>query len=91
MQISGDGLKEKKFHKKIRISFILILFLGCQNNNSNEVQTNITDVPDKIDFNYHVRPILSDRCYKCHGPDEKTRKAGLRLDIEEIASRSAYE
>ena len=76
-------MKKKKFYNKIRISFILILFLGCQNNNSNEVQTNITDVPDKIDFNYHIRPILSDRCYKCHGPDEKVRKANLRLDTEQ--------
>ncbi|NBV53664.1 MAG: hypothetical protein EBR83_09155, partial [Verrucomicrobia bacterium] len=34
-----------------------------------------------VDFNRQVRPILSDRCYGCHGPDaNKGRKAGLRLD-----------
>src|SRR5688500_15006152 len=38
---------------------------------------------EPIDFNLQVRPILSDRCYKCHGPDEQTRKAKLRLDTEE--------
>jgi hypothetical protein len=44
-----------------------------------------TTVPDQVDFNFHVRPILSDRCFKCHGPDANKREAGLRLDIEEAA------
>lgn len=38
-----------------------------------------------VDFNYDVQPILSDRCYQCHGPDENSRRAGLRLDDEKIA------
>ena len=38
-------------------------------------------LPEKIDFNIHVKPILSDRCFLCHGPDNNTREAGLRLDI----------
>lgn len=42
-------------------------------------------LPDKVDFNYHVRPILSDRCYACHGPDANKREAGLRLDVEKEA------
>ena len=40
---------------------------------------------DRIDFNRQVRPILSDTCYKCHGPDAKERQAGLRLDQQEGA------
>ncbi len=39
----------------------------------------------KVDFNFQVRPILSDKCYNCHGPDSRNRKAGLRLDIKEGA------
>jgi hypothetical protein len=39
----------------------------------------------QVDFNFEIRPILSDKCFKCHGPDPRNRKAGLRLDIKEGA------
>ena len=37
---------------------------------------------DEVNFNFDVKPILSDKCYTCHGPDDKARKANLRLDME---------
>lgn len=38
-----------------------------------------------LEFNRHIRPILSEKCFFCHGPDKGNLKAGLRLDVEAIA------
>ena len=48
-------------------------------------------LPQKIDFNYHIKPILSDRCFVCHGPDQTNLKAGLRLDTPEGAFAALQE
>ena len=56
-----------------RIAFLLAILPG-------------TAIPAaEIDFNRDIRPILSNNCFKCHGPDENNREAGLRLDIREAA------
>jgi hypothetical protein len=42
-------------------------------------------LPDVVSYNYDIRPILSDKCFKCHGPDANHREAHLRLDIADSA------
>jgi hypothetical protein len=42
---------------------------------------------DKIDFNIQIKPLLSNRCFACHGPDEEKRKAKLRVDTRKGAMR----
>ena len=48
-------------------------------------------LPEHVDYNYHIKPLLSDRCYACHGPDDNARKAGLRLYTEAGAKKANLE
>ena len=70
---------------QIGILFLVLLVTSCSINLPEDVEMAYNELPETIDFNFHIKPILSDRCYACHGPDENTRKAGLRLDVEEVA------
>ncbi len=48
-------------------------------------ETPLVQANDDIQFNRDVRPILSENCFLCHGPDKNNRKAKLRLDVREVA------
>src|SRR5688572_22323223 len=43
------------------------------------------EAADELQFNRDIRPLLSENCYPCHGPDSNRRKAELRLDHRDLA------
>ncbi len=74
---------------KIRLIFVLacsgalaLAVAACFQKTS---PANRESIPDVVSYNFHIRPMLSDKCFACHGPDAKKREAGLRLDLAEAA------
>lgn len=76
---------------RLAVICVFIFFIGviislnaCRNSSAN-----IEDqMPDTVSYNFNIRPILSDKCYKCHGPDASKRQANLRLDKPESAFKA---
>ena len=67
-----------------RFVYILIAALlasACRPGLPEDVSAAMVQAPDELDYNRDVKPILSDKCFACHGPDQKKQKAGLRLDL----------
>ena len=67
------------------IAFAFIWLLIWSNNRAGASVDGFKALPKQISFNFHVKPILSDKCFTCHGPDAIKREAGLRFDIETSA------
>lgn len=74
----------KSFRSFIFTALTALLF-SCQSSLPEDVDLAYQDLPAQVDFNFHIKPILADRCYKCHGPDDDAREAELRLDLEKEA------
>ncbi len=64
---------------KSTLTLVVVLF----------VTTRTATAADRPSFNRDIRPILADACFQCHGADERQRKAGLRLDVQEVAFKPA--
>lgn len=67
---------------------LAMLIYGIQACNSTSDDSEEPDIPETVSYNFDIRPILSDKCFTCHGPDGNKREAGLRLDNEESAFRA---
>ncbi|MCH6198551.1 DUF1553 domain-containing protein [Aquiflexum sp. LQ15W] len=68
-------------------SFIFSL-ISCSPELPEDVQAAYEELPEALDFNIHVKPILSDKCFACHGPDLAAQKAGLSLHDPKMAFAS---
>src|SRR5712671_1142344 len=72
---SSRRLKEVLRHQGFDFSLLSILLISA----GQAAETN------QIRFNRDIRPLLSENCYACHGPDKNQRKAKLRLDVRDVA------
>ncbi|MFK7844149.1 MAG: DUF1553 domain-containing protein [Rhodothermales bacterium] len=70
---------------------LLLFCLNCSPAKPDAIVEAEKNLPEVVDYNYHIKPIISDRCYKCHGPDDNTREADLRFDVEEAAKAKLAE
>ena len=72
--------------KKILFLILIHIIFGCKEVKvPKEVTLAMDNINEEVDYNIHVKKILSDKCFSCHGNDAKKQKADLRLDIAEAA------
>lgn len=77
-------------HKRNLFILNIIILLGqvysCSDVELPElVQKAYKELPTEVDFNHDIKPILSDKCFMCHGPDKSKVKARLQLHLAELA------
>lgn len=62
---------------------MIFLFQRCNSDGGSAHE--LARLPDSVSYNFDIRPILSDKCLACHGPDANKRKSGLRMDDAQSA------
>lgn len=76
-------MNKRFFFSLLLLAIILYGIHACNYDTGSEKAEE--HIPEKISYNFDIRPILSDKCFACHGPDANKREAGLRLDNEKSA------
>ncbi|MFC4870290.1 DUF1553 domain-containing protein [Negadavirga shengliensis] len=76
--------------RSYRIYCLLLIYtlVSCHTKIPDEIKAVLDSLPEALDYNVHVKPILSDKCFSCHGPDAAARQASLRLDLPENAYKT---
>src|SRR5688572_5962107 len=85
LMLAGAGLRklimDRLLNYTLMSSFVLVVGLLQPGD--------IASGDDRVQFNRDIRPIVSDTCFVCHGPDKNSREAELRLDLREEALKPA--
>ena len=81
----------KRYGWIINLLLCALIFCGCDPELPDDVSQALTELPEHLDFNIDVKPILSDKCFSCHGPDKNKVKAGLQLHAAELAGKELSE
>ena len=74
-------------NKIINLVLLCIVFTSCKQKGEYAAIPS-KKIPEVVDYNFDVRPILSDKCFACHGPDVNKRAEDLRLDTPEGAFKA---
>ncbi|MEP6748914.1 MAG: DUF1549 domain-containing protein, partial [Bacteroidota bacterium] len=72
----------------LQLLFLLMaagFLVSCSPDLPKDVALAYRELPPTLDYNIHVKPVLADKCFSCHGPDKAKQKAGLRLDMDSSA------
>jgi len=82
-------MKKRIYYFLFLLVSVLYTVQSC--NYIDDTQSSEEQIPDQVSYNFDIRPILSDKCFACHGPDANKREADLRLDNEESAFKALKE
>ncbi|WP_233267367.1 DUF1553 domain-containing protein [Paraglaciecola sp. L3A3] len=84
----------KQFIQISKLTLCTLPFIGlmsCTDNSQADAESAKYNLPEVVDYNFHIKPILSDTCFLCHGPDSSNAKAGLSLNTFELATQHVLE